>query len=126
LAIAPDELATVGLDPDIDFASTSAVAEEGETRRRNANRRRQIVAAWDRARASCGFDGALLGAPVGIGAAHVQWFNVGVGGPDNLDNGLALCSLHHKCSTGEQSASLNREPSWYQMHSQRLATLGVD
>ncbi len=63
---------------------------------------------------------------MGIGAAHVQWFNVGVGGPDNLDNGLALCSLHHKCSTGEQSASLNREPSWYQMHSQRLATLGVD
>jgi HNH endonuclease len=34
------------------------------------------------------------GVSVGIEAAHVQWFNFG--GPDSLDNGLALCSLHHK------------------------------
>jgi putative restriction endonuclease len=31
---------------------------------------------------------------VGIEAAHVRWFKLG--GPDDLDNGLALCSLHHK------------------------------
>ena len=33
-------------------------------------------------------------APVGIEAAHVRWFNFD--GPDDPDNGLALCSLHHK------------------------------
>ena len=37
---------------------------------------------------------ATGGAVVGIEAAHVRWFKVG--GPDALDNGLALCSLHHK------------------------------
>ena len=31
---------------------------------------------------------------VGVEAAHVRWFNHE--GPDDLDNGLALCSLHHK------------------------------
>ena len=31
---------------------------------------------------------------VGIEAAHVRWFTLG--GPDDLDNGLALCSLHHR------------------------------
>jgi predicted restriction endonuclease len=30
---------------------------------------------------------------VGIEAAHVKWFN---GGPDVVENGLCLCSLHHK------------------------------
>src|SRR5262249_326313 len=34
------------------------------------------------------------GATVGIDAAHVRWF--AFDGPDELDNGLALCSLHHK------------------------------
>jgi putative restriction endonuclease len=29
---------------------------------------------------------------VGIEAAHVKWFN---GGPDVVENGLSLCSLHH-------------------------------
>src|SRR5262245_55676680 len=30
---------------------------------------------------------------VGVEAAHVKWFN---GGPDVVENGLCLCSLHHK------------------------------
>jgi putative restriction endonuclease len=53
-----------------------------------------VIEAWDGACAFCGFDGSLGGAPVGIEAAHVRWFNFG--GPDDLDNGLALCTLHHK------------------------------
>src|SRR6185312_12265725 len=36
----------------------------------------------------------LSGASVGIDAAHVRWF--AFHGPDDLDNGLALCVLHHK------------------------------
>jgi len=29
-----------------------------------------------------------------VSKPHIRWFNLG--GPDELDNGLALCSLHHK------------------------------
>ena len=93
LTIAPDVLSAVGLDPDVVFstmASTTVLA----ARKRDVNWRRQIVASWDRSCAFCGFDGALGGAPVGIEAAHIRWFNFD--GPDDLDNGLALCSLHHK------------------------------
>jgi putative restriction endonuclease len=41
-----------------------------------------------------GWDGRLAGEAVGVEAAHVRWFNID--GPDALDNGLCLCSLHHK------------------------------
>lgn len=93
LTIAPDVLSAVGLDPDVVF-STAPTATALAARKRDVNWRRQIVAAWDRSCAFCGFDGALGGAPVGIEAAHIRWFNFE--GPDDLDNGLALCSLHHK------------------------------
>lgn len=93
LTIAPDVLTAVGLDPDVVFSSAATEAIL-MARKRDANWRRQIVAAWDRSCAFCGFDGALGGSPVGIEAAHIRWFNFE--GPDNLDNGLALCSLHHK------------------------------
>lgn len=94
LTIAPDVLTAVGLDPDIVFGSPAVFVASVQGRKRDANWRRQIVAAWDRSCAFCGYDGALHGAPVGIEAAHIRWFNFG--GPDSLDNGLALCSLHHK------------------------------
>jgi putative restriction endonuclease len=93
LSIAPDVLAAVGLDPDIVFGSPTMTATAAK-RKRDANWRHRIVAAWDRSCAFCGFDGALGGSPVGIEAAHIRWFNFD--GPDNLDNGLALSSLHHK------------------------------
>ncbi|MFE2437874.1 phosphorothioated DNA-binding restriction endonuclease [Streptomyces sp. NPDC059409] len=32
--------------------------------------------------------------PVGLEAAHVRWW--AFGGPDDVENGLCLCSLHHK------------------------------
>ena len=93
LTIAPDVLVAVGLDPDVVFGS-AATELTSSKRKRDAHWRRRIVESWDRSCAFCGFDGSLLGAPVGIEAAHVRWFNFG--GPDDLDNGLALCSLHHK------------------------------
>lgn len=75
--------------------SVSSVSyRANESRQRDANWLRQVVAAWHRPCAFCGYDGALLGAPVGIEAAYIRWFNFG--GPDSLDNGLAPCSLHHK------------------------------
>ncbi len=94
LTVAPDVLTAVGLDPDVVFGLPATEAAVAQGRKRDANWRRRIVAAWDRSCAFCGYDGAIHGAPVGIEAAHIRWFNFG--GPDSLDNGLALCSLHHK------------------------------
>lgn len=94
LTIAPDVLVAVGLNPDLVFGSPTITTQNDQVRRRDANWRHRILAAWDRSCACCGFDGSLGGAPVGIEAAHIRWFNFG--GPDTLDNGLALCSLHHK------------------------------
>lgn len=90
-SLAPDVLMAVGFDPGIEYAGYERPEAE---RKRSAQWRHRVVAAWDRSCAFCGFDGSIAGAPVGIEAAHVRWFNFG--GPDDLDNGLALCSLHHK------------------------------
>lgn len=44
--------------------------------------------------AICGY-GAMLGSTdLGLEAAHIRWH--AAGGTDTPDNGLALCSLHHK------------------------------
>lgn len=92
--VAPDVLSAVGLDPEAGLGDPTATAFDPETRRRSATWRNAIVRAWDGACAFCGYDGMLAGAPVGLEAAHVRWFNFE--GPDDSDNGLALCSLHHK------------------------------
>jgi len=94
LTIAPDVLSAVGLDPDLVFRASGINPVKPDVRKRSSQWRRQILEAWDRSCAFCSFDGQSGGAPVGIEAAHVRWFNFG--GPDDLDNGLALCSLHHK------------------------------
>lgn len=94
MTVAPDVLAAVGLDPDLVFGTVAPVTDLVERRRRSAAWRETILAAWDRQCAFCGYDGQLGGSAVGIEAAHVRWFNVA--GPDTDDNGLALCSLHHK------------------------------
>lgn len=93
MTVASDVLTAVGLDPDEVMASTSG-GELIERRRRSSRWPQTILAAWDRQCAFCGYDGELGGTVVGIEAAHVQWFNLG--GPDSEDNGVALCSLHHK------------------------------
>lgn len=92
--VAPDVIAAAGLDPDFVFGAPAALQSDDERRRRDPTWRHRILEAWDRSCAFCGYDGSLAGAPVGIEAAHVRWFNFG--GPDSLDNGLALCALHHK------------------------------
>lgn len=92
--VARDLLLDVGLDPDLVFAGADVTRALPEPKRRSAAWRLSVLEAWDRQCAFCGFDGLLGGASVGIEAAHVRWFNHE--GPDDLDNGLALCSLHHK------------------------------
>jgi len=94
LTIAPDVLSAVGLDPGLVFRASGMAPVKPEARKRSSQWRHQVLEAWDQSCAFCGFDGQSDGAPVGIEAAHVRWFNFG--GPDELDNDLALCSLHHK------------------------------
>jgi putative restriction endonuclease len=95
--IAPDVLEAVGLDPADVIGSADSLSAGGEVadqRRRDPRWRSAVLQAWDRRCAFCGYDGQLAGASAGIDAAHVRWFTFD--GPDELDNGLALCSLHHK------------------------------
>ncbi len=91
-SLAPDVLAAVGFDPDALYSDAATGTPGG--RRRSASWPAQVLIAWDRQCAFCGFDGQLGSGSVGLEAAHIRWFNFG--GPDRLDNGLALCSLHHK------------------------------
>lgn len=91
--LAGDVLADVGFDPDLVLAPAAAVSP-GSRARRDASWPARILTAWDRQCAFCGYDGQLGHGSVGIEAAHVRWFTFD--GPDSLDNGLALCCLHHK------------------------------
>lgn len=86
-----DVLTAAGLDADVVLAGDGSTTSD---RRRSAGWRHAVVQAWDRQCAFCGFDGQVGGATVGLEAAHVRWYSYG--GPDTADNGLALCSLHHK------------------------------
>ncbi|MEV0155995.1 phosphorothioated DNA-binding restriction endonuclease [Micromonospora sp. NPDC050686] len=90
--IAPDVLTSAGLDAD-DILQAPCVAPIPR-RRRDPAWRAAVLQAWDRQCAFCGYDGQLGHVPVGVDAAHVRWW--AFDGPDSLDNGLALCVLHHK------------------------------
>lgn len=86
-----DELcASVGLEMDpTEIAQLSAVR-----RRRDPRMREQVLTAYEYQCAFCGYDGRIGAVSVGLEAAHVRWW--AFDGPDDVDNGLCLCSLHHK------------------------------
>ncbi|MEU8293752.1 phosphorothioated DNA-binding restriction endonuclease [Streptomyces pseudogriseolus] len=63
-------------------------------RRRDHRMREQVLTAYAYQCAFCGYDGRIGAVPVGLEAAHVRWS--AFDGPDDVDNGLCLCSLHHK------------------------------
>ena len=88
-ALAPLIISAVGLDLD---PLPSAIAVPTR-RRRDPRWRAQVLLAWGNTCAMCGYDGQVGGQPVALEAAHVFWHSQG--GPDHLDNGLALCSMHH-------------------------------
>ena len=95
--VVPDVLEAVGLDPAILLDAADPLLATGQAssgRRRDPGWRFAVLQAWDRQCAFCGYDGQLAGASIGVEAAHVRWF--AFDGPDTLDNGLALCVLHHK------------------------------
>ena len=63
-------------------------------RKRNSQWRGKVLSAWQSQCAFCGYDGMLNNSPVALDAAHIRWFNYD--GPDDLNNGLALCVIDHR------------------------------
>ncbi len=56
--------------------------------------RDRILRAYEYRCAVCGFNVRLSDTLVAVEAAHIKWHCYG--GPDREENGIALCSLHHK------------------------------
>ncbi|MFG2407190.1 phosphorothioated DNA-binding restriction endonuclease [Streptomyces brevispora] len=63
-------------------------------RQRDRRMREVVLTAYEYQCAFCGYDGRIGSVPVGLEAAHVRWW--AFDGPDDVENGLCLCSLHHK------------------------------
>ncbi|GGZ17103.1 restriction endonuclease [Streptomyces nitrosporeus] len=80
----------VGLGPEPAGAPELPAAR----RRRDPRMREMVLSAYEYRCAFCGYDGRIGAVPVGLEAAHVRWW--AFDGPDEVTNGLCLCSLHHK------------------------------
>jgi putative restriction endonuclease len=80
-----DVLQSVGID---------ISPEESTQRRRDPKFRERVLRAYEYRCAICGFDVRLGHYPIALEAAHIKWHIAG--GPDIEENGLALCTLHHK------------------------------
>lgn len=86
-----DILDAVGLHIEANLSQS----EQLKTRRsRDPAFRKKILQAYNSRCAVCGFDVRMANTPIALEAAHIKWFQAG--GPDTENNGLALCSMHHK------------------------------
>lgn len=56
--------------------------------------RSKVLVAYEYRCAICGLDGRLNDTVIGLEAAHVRW--ACHNGPSTVENGLCLCTLHHK------------------------------
>lgn len=80
-----DILEAVGLDFNQDIKLRSA---------RDPYFRDKILNAYEHRCAICGFNVRIGNNLVAVEAAHIKWHQAG--GPDREENGIAMCSLHHK------------------------------
>jgi putative restriction endonuclease len=71
-----------------------SIDEQQSATPRDAAFREKVLEAYHFRCAVCGYDGRLGRQPMAIEAAHIRW--VQFGGPNQVGNGLCLCSLHHK------------------------------
>lgn len=85
-----DILDAVGLDLEL----VHEPKQTKDKRTRDPSFRDRILQAYEYRCAVCGFNVMLGTVPVALEAAHIKWHQFG--GPDLEENGLALCSLHHK------------------------------
>jgi putative restriction endonuclease len=84
----------VGLDFTVADETAKTITVTTTKKKRDPEFRAKVLMAYEKACAICGFDAVLDGDTPGLEAAHVRWFNID--GPDEVSNGLCLCSLHHK------------------------------
>ena len=63
-------------------------------RRRDPAFRAKVLLAYQYRCAVCGHDLRMGQQSIGLEAAHIKWFQAN--GPDEVRNGIAMCSLHHK------------------------------
>jgi len=89
-SIRQDVLDAVGLS----LEPSNTAAGEAATRRRDPAFRDKVLLAYEYRCCVCGHDLRLKQQIIALEAAHIKWFQAG--GPDVEQNGLALCSLHHK------------------------------
>ncbi len=83
----------VGLD--LEAVEVQAAQERmASLRRRDPAFRDRVLVAYEYRCAMCGYDGRLGTEAVALDAAHVRWW--AFDGPDTMENGICLCSMHHK------------------------------
>lgn len=61
---------------------------------RDPNFRLNVLQAYEHRCAVCDFDVRIGSKTICIEAAHIKWHSAG--GPDEVSNGIALCTMHHK------------------------------
>jgi putative restriction endonuclease len=80
-------------DDILDAVGFPWTVERSQPRKRDPRFRHAVLAAYDYTCAVCRYDGRLGEKSLGIEAAHIMWH--AAGGPDEVSNGLALCTFHH-------------------------------
>ncbi|NJD26384.1 MAG: HNH endonuclease [Betaproteobacteria bacterium] len=89
--IRSDVLAATGFPDDI---SETPLGSSSRIRRRDPAFRERVLIAYQYRCGVCGHDLRLGRQTIGLEAAHIRWFQAN--GPDVVENGIALCSMHHK------------------------------
>ena len=80
----------------------------GLRRTRDPEFRKRVLRAYGYRCAVCGFDVRIGNRLVALEAGHIKWHQAG--GPDIENNGIALCSIHHKLfDTGVFTLSNTRD-----------------
>ena len=87
-----DILEDVGLSGKIGPSWLMDATLKRETR--DPRSREAVLQAYRSRCAICELDVQFMGQPVGIEAAHIKWHCAN--GPAQVENGIALCMLHHK------------------------------
>lgn len=82
-----DLLDALGLE--LEFGSANQ-----KRKRRDPEFRQRVLEAYERKCAICGFQIRRDDQVVGVEAAHIKWHQAG--GPDVEQNGIAMCTMHHK------------------------------
>ena len=80
--------------PILDSAGIELTSRGIIRKKRASNFRANVLEAYEYRCAVCGFDVRLRQKAIALEAAHIKWYRAE--GPDEVVNGVALCSLHHE------------------------------